>query len=188
MASRWEYVLRDCGPGDAEKLSLVGAASFLEAFAGMLEGEDILAHCHNQHSAEKYAAMLAMPETHACLVEVKSAPVGYAVICAPDLPVSLTPKDMELKRIYLLHRFQGSGIGAALMNWSVATALSLGKRRLLLGVNAGNDQAVGFYLRNGFEHAGTRTFQVGNTVCSDLILALDLALDLPSGHTRFAPS
>jgi GNAT superfamily N-acetyltransferase len=168
--TRWEYSLRPCGPGSEGKLALVGAASFLETFAGFLPGEDILAHCRNQHSAAKNAAMLADVETHACLAEVKDAPVGYAVVRPPDLPVQLAPDDFELKRIYLLHRFQGSGIGAALMEWSVEKARSLGKRRLLLGVNAEN-KAIEFYRRQGFEDAGTRRFQVGNTLCDDLILA-----------------
>ena len=38
-----EYSLRECGANCAEKLALVGSASFLEAFAGILEGKDILA-------------------------------------------------------------------------------------------------------------------------------------------------
>jgi GNAT superfamily N-acetyltransferase len=172
--STWAYSLHRCGPGSEEKLALVGAASFLETFAGFLEGEDVLAHCRNQHSAQKYAALLASPETHACVAEVKEAPVGYAILCPPDFPVPTKTEDIELKRIYLLHRFQGSGIGAALMDWSVETAQSLGKQRLLLGVNAGNDNAVAFYLRHGFDHAGTRKFQVGNTLCSDFILARKL--------------
>lgn len=166
----WEYSLRPCGTGSEQELALVGAASFLETFAGFLPGEDILAHCRNQHSAAKYAAMLAAAETHACLAEVKDAPVGYAVVCPPDLPVPIGPDDYELKRIYLLHRFQGSGIGAALMGWSVEKARSLGKRRLLLGVNAENN-AIAFYRRQGFEDAGTRKFQVGNMLCDDLIMA-----------------
>lgn len=171
MGQAWEFELRECGPGDAERLALVGAASFLEAFAGFLQGEDILAHCRKQHSAEKYAAMLADAGTRIVAAEVKGSAVGYAVVCKPDLPVPVTTEDMELKRIYLLHRFQGSGMGAALMEWSVETARQMGKRRLLLGVNDKNDRAVAFYLRHGFEHAGTRRFQVGNMLCSDFILA-----------------
>lgn len=169
-ATSLEYSLRPCGPGDEEKLALVGAASFLEAFAGFLPGEDVLLHCRNQHSAKKYAAMLADAETHACVANVKDAPVGYALLCPPDLPIPVTNDDIELKRIYLLHRFQGSGIGAALMDWSIEKARALGKRRLLLGVNAEN-KAVEFYQRQGFEHAGTRKFQVGTMLCDDLIMA-----------------
>ncbi|HUY81537.1 MAG TPA: GNAT family N-acetyltransferase [Acidobacteriaceae bacterium] len=171
MGEAWEFELRECGPGDAERLALVGAASFLEAFAGFLNGEDILAHCRKQHSAEKYRAMLADADTRVVAAEVKGSAVGYAVVCPPDLPAPVTAEDMELKRIYVLHRFQGSGMGAALMEWSEATARKLGKRRLLLGVNDANDTAVAFYLRHGFEHAGTRRFQVGNMLCSDFILA-----------------
>lgn len=169
--NHWEYVLRPCGQGSQETLALIGAASFLENFAGFLPGADVLAHCRIQHSAAKYAAWLAAPETCACLAEVRDAPVGYALLCAPDLPVPTTANDIELKRIYLLHRFQGSGIGAALMQWSVETSRSLGKRRLLLGVHDGNEKALAFYRRHGFENAGSRTFQVGQTICNDLILA-----------------
>jgi diamine N-acetyltransferase len=174
MGQAWEFELRECGPEDAERLALVGAASFLEAFAGFLRGEDILAHCRKQHSAEKYAAMLADADTRIVAAEVKGSAVGYAVVCPPDLPVPTTADDMELKRIYVLHRFQGSGMGAALMEWTVETARKLGKRRLLLGVNDENDQAVAFYRRHGFEHAGTRRFQVGAMLCSDFILAKQL--------------
>jgi GNAT superfamily N-acetyltransferase len=173
-SSAWDYSLRLCVPGDEDWLALVGAASFLEAFAGFLKGEDILAHCRRQHSREKYASMLASAGTHACIAEIGGAPVGYAVLCPPDLPLPTTAEDIELKRIYLLHRFQGSGIGAALMQWSIDTALEFGKRRLLLGVNAQNDKAVAFYRRQGFEHAGTRSFQVGNTLCEDFILSRPL--------------
>ncbi|HEV2465285.1 MAG TPA: GNAT family N-acetyltransferase [Acidobacteriaceae bacterium] len=171
--NKWEYALHPCsGPECAETLSLIGAASFLENFAGFLPGEDVLAHCRNQHSRAKYESWLAASETRACLAEVRGAPVGYALLCAPDLPVRTTPDDIELKRIYLLHRFQGSGVGAALMDWSIGTARALGKRRLILGVHEGNEKALAFYRQHGFTDAGTRSFQVGQTICSDLILAL----------------
>lgn len=173
---KWAYSLRPCdGCECADTLSLIGAASFLENFAGFLPGEDVLAHCRNQHSPMKYSSWLTEPETRACLAEVRGAPVGYALLCTPDLPVPATPDDIELKRIYLLHRFQGSGIGAALMSWSIETARSLKKRRLLLGVHEGNEKALDFYRQHGFTDAGTRSFQVGQTICSDLILALDLS-------------
>ena len=174
MAEAVEYLLREGGRESAEALALIGPASFLEAFAGVLQGEDILAHCRNTHSLAKYSGWLAEPETRACLAEVKGAPVGYALLCAPDLPIPTTPDDLELKRIYLLHRFQGTGIGSALMRWSIETARAMGKKRLLLGVHDGNQQAIAFYKRHGFAQVGTRSFQVGKTTCSDFILGVDL--------------
>jgi ribosomal protein S18 acetylase RimI-like enzyme len=167
-----EIVLRACAPGDEEALALVGAATFLETFAGLLEGPDILAHCRVQHGASQYAKWLADVDYRLCLAELKGAPVGFAVLSPPDLPVAVTQNDIELKRIYLLHRFQGGGLGRRLLEWSVAEARAQGRRRLLLGVKADNTAALAFYDRVGFARIGERKFLVGGMLCDDYILSL----------------
>jgi diamine N-acetyltransferase len=169
-----ELQLRAALPEDSEALALVGAASFLEAFAGTLPGPDLLEHCRRQHSAEQYAQWLAKSEYRLCLLEIRQAPVGYAVVCPPDLPVALEAGDLELKRLYLLHRFQGGGLGARLMQWSIAAAREAGAGRLLLGVKADNEAAIAFYRRFGYEVVGTRQFLVGTQLCDDLIFGLNL--------------
>jgi len=100
--------------------------------------------------------------------------VGYAVVTAPDLPVPTDAGDLELKRIYVLHRMQGAGLGGRLMACAVAGAAQAGARRLLLGVNAGNEPAIAFYARQGFRQAGVRSFRVGQGVYDDLVLARPL--------------
>lgn len=172
MSLNSEIALRECVPGDENALSLVGAATFLETFAGLLTGPDILAHCRVQHAADTYTAWLADPEYKLCLAELRGAPVGFAVLSPPDLPVAVTIDDIELKRIYLLQRFHGGGLGRRLLEWSVAQARSLGKRRLLLGVKADNTAALAFYDRVGFVHIGERKFLVGTMLCDDYILSL----------------
>jgi ribosomal protein S18 acetylase RimI-like enzyme len=57
------------------------------------------------------------------------------------------------------------------MDAAVGNARSLGATRLLLGTHAENVRAIAFYHRNSFTSIGTRTFQVGNQECSDLIFA-----------------
>lgn len=189
-------VLRAATVNDAEALALVGAATFLEAYTWMLPGPDILAFCRTQHTEEFYASALALASTRITLAvtgprENPQAPVGYAMVTAPDLPsFDVQPGDAELKRIYLLSRFrseatpvldaQGEVVpglrgGQALMDAAIASARSLGARRLLLGTHEGNERALRFYRRNGFQDAGTRTFQVGAQQCCDRILARDLA-------------
>ncbi len=185
--------LRHATIDDAPALALVGAATFLEAFTWMLPGDDIIAHCAKNHTAEAYRAALAEPHTRITLaVTVASgAPVGYALLAAPDLPsFDLRPGDIELKRIYLLSRFRSRrtapvcdsagepianlSAGQALMDAAIADAQSMGCRRLLLGTNADNQRAIGFYRRNHFADAGKRTFQVGSQCCCDLIMARPL--------------
>jgi diamine N-acetyltransferase len=174
MSLHQEIGLRACVPGDEEALALVGAATFLETFAGLLEGPDIQTHCRVQHAAGQYAAWLADAKYRLCLAELRGAPVGFVVLSPPDLPVAVTEDDIELKRIYLLHRFQGGGVGRAMLQWSAAQARALGKRRLLLGVKADNAGALAFYDRVGFVRIGERKFLVGNMLCDDYILSLAL--------------
>lgn len=175
-ASSPAIFLRQAHPGDEAALSLVGQASFLEAFASVLDGNDIVQHCHNQHAAEKYHAWLTDGYSVTWLAETATkAPVGYLVLTRPDLPLpEIGPTDLEVKRVYLLHRFQGGGIGGRLMNAARAHAETTGCRRLLLGVYARNDAAIGFYRRLGYSDVGTRSFKVGSNLYHDLILALAL--------------
>jgi ribosomal protein S18 acetylase RimI-like enzyme len=172
-----EVAIRRAEPGDEESLALVGQASFLEAFAGVIGGRDIVAHCQRQHAREKYAAWLGDPATDIWLAEIAPgrAPVGYLVLTRPDLPLAdLCTDDLEVKRVYLLHRFQGAGIGARLMREACDAALRRGARRLLLGVYQGNAAAIGFYERLGYRTVGTRRFVVGDNTYEDLILGLNL--------------
>lgn len=158
-------------------LALLGQASFLEAFAGILPGNEILAHCFRQHAEGKYRAWLEDARSPVWVAEAPpgAAPVGYLLLTRPDLPVNdLGPDDWEVKRIYLLHRFQGGGLGRRLMAEAQRYARTIGARRLLLGVYERNEAAIAFYERLGYARIGTRSFQVGSLTCQDAILALNL--------------
>jgi diamine N-acetyltransferase len=186
--------LRRATPADAPALALLGAATFLEAFTWMLPGPDILAHTLNHHTAAAYAKYMADLNTRITLAVTGPAadfpndpgsPIGYVLLCTPELPtIDVLPADIELKRIYLFSRFRTAPVldahGAtipslrpaqALMDAAVADARALNRTRLLLGTHAGNLRAIAFYRRNGFLEAGTRTFQVGAQQCCDLIFA-----------------
>jgi diamine N-acetyltransferase len=166
---------RKCVPGDEATLSLLGQATFLEAFAGVISGHDTLAHCRKQHTVEKYAVWLRDAASAVWLAEVEPgrAPVGYLVLTTPDLPLAdLGPADAEVKRIYLLHRFQGQGVGRLLMDAARAHASASGIKRLLLGVYSKNTAAITFYERLGYEKVGRRAFLVGENTYEDFVFAL----------------
>jgi len=149
----------------------------LETFADILAGPDIVAHCVGQHAIEKYRHWLSDGYSRLWLAEAAPgfAPVGYLLLTKPDLPLAdLRPSDWEIKRIYLLHRFQGAGIGARLMDEALLRARELSATRLLLGVYAKNEAALSFYQRLGFTEVGTRRFKVGANLYDDLVLALPL--------------
>jgi diamine N-acetyltransferase len=169
--------IRRCGSGDEIALSIVGQASFLDTFAGILSGKDILGHCVRQHSSEKYAAWLRDGKSAVWIAEVEpgQAPVGYLVLTKPDLPLpDISADDAEVKRVYLLSRFRGAGLGRRLMHEAETNARVRGCGRLLLGVYSGNGAAISFYERLGYERVGERSFTVGDNIYQDFILGLRL--------------
>jgi ribosomal protein S18 acetylase RimI-like enzyme len=173
--------IRPATRADADRLALIGSATFLETFAGLLDGAAILGHCAREHQGAAYVHRLDAG-CRAWLVEAGTgqAPVGFALAGPPDLPGGRTDgRDVELKRLYLLSRFHGGGLGARLLRQIVAQAASQGAERLVLGVYTGNAAARAFYARQGFAQIAERRFRVGDRDYDDVVLARPVAPGLP---------
>ncbi len=169
--------IRICTPEDASTLSLIGSATLLEAFAGLIPGHAILAHCRMNHTVAAWQKYLAGPENKAWIAEIEPGafPIGYSLLTEPEFPEGLVREgDLELRRIYLFSRFHGSGTGPKLMQSAVDEARARGAKRLLLGVHPDNARALAFYRRNGFVVMGTRPFHLGPETFHDPVLALAL--------------
>lgn len=167
--------VRPATKADIDKLALIGAATFVDTFSGILDGDAIVQHCAVQHAPSAYArhfygggaAWLA--ET-----EIGGAAIGFATLGQPDLAAAASDgSDIELKRIYALSRFHGSGIGLALLQ-QVIHAANRTAKRLLLGVYHHNHRAIGFYKKHGFIPIAERQFQIGDKLYDDLVLAKTL--------------
>jgi ribosomal protein S18 acetylase RimI-like enzyme len=171
-------MLRPVSGGDAAVLALLGAATFLESYAGVLDGQTIVAACLGSHSLPAWERLLARQGVQGWIAEVDpgGAPVGYSLLSAePEFPAEhLRPGDAELRRIYVFSRFHGCGIGQALMETAIARARHAGAGRLLLGLHQDNHRAMAFYQRNGFREIGRRLFPVGNATFDDPVMALTL--------------
>ena len=171
-----DCMLRLAEPADAAALSLVAGASFLEAFADLLPGADIVAHCAAKSSPAAFADWLADDASIVVLAArtTTGAPLGYTVLTTPHFPIATGPTDIELKRIYTLGLTHGTGLGPALIDRAIADAQAGGYTRVLLGVHPQNHRARRFYERTGFRVIGERTFTVGTQTLLDPIYARDL--------------
>ncbi len=169
--------VRLCTADDAPRLALVGAATLLDAYAGFLPGDALVLHAAKHHHPAAYEAELARPHSRAWLAEVApaAAPVGYAMLTAPEFPVELIgPGDLELRRIYVLSRFHGVGTARELMEAAIASASEQGAPHLLLGLHPENHRAMAFYRKHGFKQVGTRRFYLGQTPFEDPVMRLTL--------------
>ena len=167
--------VRMCTADDAPRLALVGAATLLDAYAGFLPGDALVLHAAKHHHPAAYEAELARPHSRAWLAEVEpaAAPVGYAMLTAPELPEELVgPGDLELRRIYVLSRFHGAGVARELMEAAMAAAREQDAPHLLLGLHPENRRAMAFYRKHGFKQIGTRRFHLGQTPFEDPVMRL----------------
>jgi ribosomal protein S18 acetylase RimI-like enzyme len=176
IAAGMSITIRKSVPGDEAALALVGAATFLESYAGVVDGAAIVRHCAERQTPDVYAAALADPRQALWLAEAApgAAPVGYLHLAPPDLPVETRPGDIEMKRIYVLSKLHRSGLGLMLLQAGLAHARATHCKRMLLGVYKQNARAIGFYEAHGFKSVGERQFDVGGAVYCDWVMAKDL--------------
>src|SRR5690606_32728126 len=101
------------------------------------------------------------------------AAVGYAKLLSATRAEGLTGNNpIELKRIYLVERVWGTGIGKQLLEHCIDAAKVKGADTIWLGVWEENERGLRFYRKHGFEKVGTITFPYGNTVGINQVMEL----------------
>jgi diamine N-acetyltransferase len=166
--------LRRATVEDAGKLALIGAASFLETFANDHPGDATVAFVRTYHSEAAWAAALAKRDNTVWLVEeAAGCPVGYAVLGNATLPQA-DGNDAELKRIYMLSKWQGTGFGRALFDAAEAEAVARKAARLVLSVYTRNTRAIRFYEKQGFVVIGEAMFAEFPVEFADNVMAKSL--------------
>jgi GNAT superfamily N-acetyltransferase len=164
-------LIRRAGPADAEALSAIGAATFVETFGHLYPPSDLERFLADAYSLERARADLADPAKASWIVQAGGEVIGYALAGPCGLPhAEVTARCGELKRIYLTRAWQGGGLGARLFAETLAWLQSGGPRAVWIGVWSENHGALRFYARHGFEKVGEYGFHVGDTIDHEYIL------------------
>ena len=160
------FHIRRIGPEDAERLSALARATFLETF---VEGfaipyppEDLDAFMAHAYAADHSAQRLSDPEQAVWLAERDGQAMAYAATGPAALPhPGVRPEHGELRALYVRRAAQDGGLGQSLMEVALEWLERDGPRPVWLGVWSGNLKARRFYTRYGFEKAGEYEFPVG---------------------------
>jgi len=169
-----EPSIRRADLADAEAISAIGAATFVETFGHLYPPGDLKAFLAEAYNLDRARADLADPAKASWIVEAGGEVVGYALAGPCGLPhPEVTPDCGELKRIYLKTAWQNGGLGARLFAETLAWLEAGGPRAVWLGVWSENHGAQRFYGRQGFEKVGEYGFAVGSTVDHEYILRRD---------------
>jgi len=168
--------VRQAKLADAETLAALGAATFTETFGHLYEPHDLSEFLAAAHSPAAARQALSDPRQALWVAEAKGRAAGYALAGPCGLPhPAVTSRCLELKRLYVLKPWQGSGLAARLMDQAMAWMSSAAPPAIFLGVWSENFRAQRFYARWGFQKVGEYEFEVGEARDLEFILRLPLA-------------
>lgn len=160
---------RDATMADLGAIDRIFRASFCATFAHLYADEDLQAFL-GKFTRDAWAEEMADPAYVFRLAEEDGKAVGYVKLGPLTLPVEPGPPVCELRQLYVLDQWHGTGVARALIDWALAEAERRGFLMLFLTVYTDNHRARRFYERYGFEAVGRYDFMVGKQADEDIIM------------------
>jgi ribosomal protein S18 acetylase RimI-like enzyme len=168
-----EINIRRVSIDDVNALSKIARQTFFDTFTGTCTEADMLSFLDRHYNEEQLSKELLDTGTFCFFAEAGGVPVGYLHFKEDynSFPEIKKWKALELKRIYVLKEYQGSGIAQKLMDLILNFAAEKKYEVVWLGVWENNLRAQKFYGKYGFENSGhTHDFPIGNTPQTDVWL------------------
>lgn len=166
-------IFRDATAADLPAIDRLFRASFRDTFAHLYRAEDLAAFL-GEFTPDAWAGEFNDRRYRFRVAEADGQMVGYVKLGPSALPIETRRRAIELRQIYVLKEYHGSGIGAALTDWAIDEARRRGCDELYLTVYVGNHRAQRFYDRYGFEAVGRYDFMVGSQADEDIIMRKSL--------------
>jgi GNAT superfamily N-acetyltransferase len=168
-------VLRRATTADAPRLAAAAAALFRDTFGAANRPEDMDAYLAHAFSETRQRAELSAFDERVWLaLDGGEEIAGYVHVrlgARPPMGSAPSERPAEIARLYADRRWHGRGLGAALMDAAVATALEWGGDLLWLGVWEKNPRAIAFYAKHGFLDVGEQEFWLGADRQRDRVMA-----------------
>ncbi len=170
-----QITIRQASADDAVLLSALATTTFFEAYFVQDESANLAAYIYDSFKPETLRAEIADAGSRFFIISVDGKAAGYAkTIDNSRVECINGDKVIEIKRIYLVERFWGSGFGKILLEHCIADAKERGFKQLWLGVWEENTRAQRFYAKFGFEQVGTVTFPYGDVCGTNHVLSIRL--------------
>lgn len=164
---------REARPDDAAAIAAMFAVSFRDTFGALYQPADLASFLAGNDSTA-FRAELNDPQFDFQLAEDRRALAGYIKLGPCSLPIEPYPASLELRQLYVLKDWHGSGVAVQLFDWAIERARARGARHLQLSVYVDNHRARRFYERRGFAVVGSFDFMVGSHRDDERIMRLSL--------------
>lgn len=157
--------IREACAYEAARLTVLMRETFLIANGDCSSVENVNAFLDSAYTVSRQREELSDPDLATLIAQDEEGYWGgYAQLrfaTEPKEGVTLA-RPVELGRIYLLPRYHGQGVGAALMASLAARARDRGGDGLWLNAWEEATRALRFYARHGFEIVGRTFFTIGD--------------------------
>ena len=164
---------RTATAADVESIDRIFRTSFCDTFAHLYRPEDLNAFL-GKFTREAWLGEINDPAYVFRIAEDDGEPAGFLKLGPLSLPVQPAGKAIELRQLYVLKEWHGTGIAKDLTEWFLGEARQRGAGEVYLTVYTDNHRARRFYERYGFEVIGPYAFMVGEQADEDLIMRLAL--------------
>jgi ribosomal protein S18 acetylase RimI-like enzyme len=162
-------IFRDATAADLAAIDGLFRQTFCDTFEHLYRPEDLAAFLAN-FTPQAWADEFHNAEYRFRVAETNGDLAGYVKLGPSALPIETDARAIELRQIYVRKEHHGSGIAAALTDWTVEEARRQGFEEIYLTVYTDNHRARRFYERYGFEAVGRYDFMVGEQADEDLIM------------------
>ena len=167
--------IRPANTNDANILAELGAKTFYETFREFHTEEDMQQYIKKAYSVDLITENLSKENIQYFIAYDEHKSVGYLKLIKNVTHEKLTSqKNIELEKIYVLKEYLDKKVGKELMLQAINFSKQNNFETLFLGVWQENHRAVNFYKKFGFETFTIRTFQLGETLCDDFLMKLNL--------------
>ena len=167
--------IRPANTNDANILAELGAKTFYETFREFHTEKDMQQYIKKAYSVELMTENLSKENIQYFIAFDEDKPIGYLKLIKDASHEKLTSqKNIELEKIYVLKEYLDKKVGKELMLQAINFSKQNNFETLFLGVWQENHRAVNFYKKFGFETFTIRTFQLGETLCDDFLMKLNL--------------
>ncbi|MBS7549571.1 GNAT family N-acetyltransferase [Dietzia sp. Marseille-Q0999] len=135
-----------------------------------------------EHLSEEAFRTYTESSEHAVLVcrSDDGAIVGYVLLVEgtamdPDCATQIVHRPTTgISKFYVDPDHHGAGIASRMLDDVIARSRRSGVQSVWLATNVANARARRFYVKNGFEPRGNRTFDVGGVANTDVVYELPL--------------
>lgn len=170
-----DCLLRRATTADLDAYAELARRTFMETYRDAHDAGSLARHIAATLSDDRVRAELEDEGRTVLAVTVGREWVAYAVLATGTTPPEVRgSRPLEIARFYVASAWHGRGVAAPLMDAVLGEARRQGGDAAWLCVWEPNARALRFYLRQGFELIGRRTYIFDGQPEDDHLLAIPL--------------